>query len=340
MSPSALLTRDLDVDFELLRQITSAALIGVLRSAVWPKGPGIASFPSLQYLLRSADPEPIQCGLVPGGCGSAMDAKALLDAGKLSAAVEQLIQDVRTHPVDSRLRTFLFELLCFAGDYQRAERQLDVIAQQNAGVEVGALTYRNVLAAERARIAVAKDDSLPTFLLEPPPFAKLHVTALHRLREGKPAEARVLLMQAEKLQPLVSGKVDGTAFSDFYDGDAVLSPFLETIIRDRYVLVPFAQVKRFTVSPPKRLRDLLWAPGSLETLNGPAGDVFFPVLYSGSFRHDDDQVKLGRMTDWEDAGEGLQRGMGQRLFFVDDREKSILEIREIEFTADEHNQSS
>jgi type VI secretion system protein ImpE len=260
-----------------------------------------------------------------------MDARELLEAGKLSAAIEQLNQDVRAHPVDSRLRTFLFELLCFAGDYQRAERQLDVIAQQNPGIETGTAIYRNVLAAEHARVAVATEDSLPTFVLEPPPFAALHLAAMHRLREGQPAEARVLLIQAAEAQPVISGKIDGVAFSDFSDGDAVLSPFLEVIIKDRYVWVPFVQIKQFTVTAPKRLRDLIWVPGTLETLNGPAGEVLFPVLYSGSFRNDDEQVKLGRMTAWEDAGEGLQRGLGQRMFFVDDGEKSILEIDQVEF---------
>jgi len=260
-----------------------------------------------------------------------MNAKDLFDAGKLSAALEELNQEVRAHPIDFRLRTFLFELLCFAGDYQRAELQLDVIAQQNTNIELGAQIYRNALAAERLRIAVATQDSLPTFLLEPPAFAALHVAALHRLREGKSAEARVLLTEAAEVQPLVSGKVDGAPFSDFSDGDAVLSPFLEVIIRERYVWVPFIQVKRFTVAAPKRLRDLLWVPGTLETLNGPAGEVFFPVLYGGSSGNESEQVKLGRMTVWKDAGEGLQRGMGQRMFFVDDGEKSILEIREVDF---------
>ena len=260
-----------------------------------------------------------------------MNAKDLFDAGELSAAVEQLNQEVRVHPTDSRLRTFLFELLCFAGDYQRAERQLDVIAQQSANLELGTQTYRRVLAGERGRIAVATEDSLPTFLLEPPPFVALHLAALRHLGEDKPAEARVLLTQAAEAHPAVRGKVDGQAFSDFSDGDVVLSPFLEAIIRGRYVWVPFAQIRRFTVAAPKHLRDLLWAPGTLETLSGPSGEIFLPVLYSGSFRHQDDLVKLGRMTDWEDAGEGLRRGVGQRMFFVDDGEKSILEIREVEF---------
>jgi protein involved in temperature-dependent protein secretion len=59
-----------------------------------------------------------------------MTAEELLKDGQLSAAVEQLNQEVRSRPTDIQRRTFLFELLCFAGDCQRAERQLDVLGHQ------------------------------------------------------------------------------------------------------------------------------------------------------------------------------------------------------------------
>ena len=74
-----------------------------------------------------------------------MTAEELLKAGHLSAAVEQLNQEVRSRPTDIQRRTFLFELLCFAGDYQRAERQLDVLGHQSATAEIGVQVYRHIL---------------------------------------------------------------------------------------------------------------------------------------------------------------------------------------------------
>ena len=50
-----------------------------------------------------------------------MTAEELLKAGHLLAAVEQLNQEVRARPTDIQRRTVLFELLCFAGDWQRAD---------------------------------------------------------------------------------------------------------------------------------------------------------------------------------------------------------------------------
>jgi type VI secretion system protein ImpE len=96
-----------------------------------------------------------------------MKAKELLDAGHLDAAIEQLNQEVKSHPTDSRQRTFLFELLCFAGDYQRAARQLDVIGQQQAA-EVGVQVYRDILVAETARRRLFAEGLRPRFLFDTP----------------------------------------------------------------------------------------------------------------------------------------------------------------------------
>src|SRR5260370_40260145 len=115
---------------------------------------------------------------------NAMNAKDLFDAGRLSAALEQLNEEVRAHPAEAGSRTLLFEALCFAGDYKRAQRQLEALGQLDSKLEAAVAVYRNLLAADQARIANALEDQLPVFLLEPPAVASLYLTALHRLREG------------------------------------------------------------------------------------------------------------------------------------------------------------
>jgi type VI secretion system protein ImpE len=59
--------------------------------------------------------------------------------------------------------------------------------------------------------------------------------------------------------------------------------------------------------------------------------MFVPALYSDSWKSSDDRVRLGRMTDWRDAGEELFVGEGTKLFWMDGKEKSILDVRTIEF---------
>ena len=56
-------------------------------------------------------------------------AKELFDAGKVREAAKEITNFLRDHPMDTASRTFLFELLCFSGEYVRAEKQLSVLAQ-------------------------------------------------------------------------------------------------------------------------------------------------------------------------------------------------------------------
>jgi type VI secretion system protein ImpE len=260
-------------------------------------------------------------------------AKELLQTGQLSAAIAQLNQEVRSHPTDSQLRTFLFELLCFAGDFTRAERQLDVIAQQEATTEVGVQVYHNVLEAERARQRLFSEGLGPNFLFDPPSYVHLHLEAVNRLREANYIEVGALLEESASSRSHFKGKLDGDPFQDFRDGDDLLAPVLEVIVRNTYIWLPFEQIKRLAISTPKRLRDLLWIPATLESHLGPVGEVFLPVLYAGSSEHADDQVKLGRMTDWRDVTDELALGVGQHLFFIDGQDRGILEVRDLAFEA-------
>ena len=80
-----------------------------------------------------------------------MTAGQLFQAGKLDQAVQALGAELRDNPGDVQRRTFLFELLCFAGAYDRAEKHLDVLAQGGKDAQLGALLYEGALHAERTR---------------------------------------------------------------------------------------------------------------------------------------------------------------------------------------------
>ncbi len=260
-------------------------------------------------------------------------AKALLDAGKLGEAIEELTREVKAHPADAARRTFLFEVLCFAGEWDRAEKQLDAIAHQNLKAEVGVQVYRNNLKAERDRRKLYSDGLQPHFLSEPPAYVDLHVAAINRLREGNLAEARATLDRAEEQRPALSGTFNGTPFEDFRDWDDILGPVLELILNGQYTWLPFEQIKHMEISAPKTMRDLMWASARLESTDGTVGEVYVPTLYAGSHESQNDQVRLGRMTDWRRVSDDLSLAVGLRLFLVDGDDKPLFEARAVEFEA-------
>jgi type VI secretion system protein ImpE len=231
-----------------------------------------------------------------------MTAKELFQAGKLNEAVEALGVEVRNNPTDARRRTFLFELLCFKGDYDRAEKHLNVLADATPDSRIGAVLYFSALHAERLRQDLFEKKDYP-------------VTPA----TGNPR----------------GGTLNGQPFQILEDADPRVGPRLELFAAGAYLWLPLEHIESIEMEAPKRLRDLLWIPALVRT--GPAfkdkelGEVLLPVLAPFSWKHPDDNVKLGRATEWAEL-DGLSVPSGQRTFSVDDEDVPLLEIRKIEFT--------
>ncbi len=264
------------------------------------------------------------------------EAKIQLDAGNLNGAMDAALSVVKSNPNDSQARTFLFELACFAGNWERAEKQLDVIGHQDVNAMIGSHIYRQNLAAERNRLRLFSDSLKPEFMMSPPRYVEDLLAANNRIREGNVAEAREILDKVEEERPAFACQINGEDATDFRDYNDLTSCVFEVIVKETYVWLPFEQVEKIKFAAPKTLRDLFWIQAEIETTNGTNGEMFIPALYANSFKSDNDQVRLGRMTDWTDAGGEVFIGEGLRLFWSDGKDKPILELNEIVFTPTEN----
>lgn len=232
-----------------------------------------------------------------------MKARALLDEGRLGEAIESLGVELRSNPGDAQRRAFLFELLCFAGDFDRAEKHLDILAGGGEKAAMGALVYRSALHAERTRQKMWREGSYPR--------------------------------HNEKLPP-VTGTINGKPFKSITDADPRIGPRMEIFAAGQYSWLPLASVAKVSMGEPKRLRDLLWAPAKLLTAEGyqglDLGEVMTPVLTPRSDESDDPAVRLGRATEWVRWDDGAEAPLGQKLFLIDGEEMPILELRELVIT--------
>ncbi|HEX3727818.1 MAG TPA: type VI secretion system accessory protein TagJ [Pirellulales bacterium] len=262
-----------------------------------------------------------------------MNVKQLFDSGNLPGAIDALTEEVKAHPADPARRTLLFELLAFAGQFDRAAKQLDVISHQNVEAEWATQVYANILHAEQTRARVFSAGLKPEFFLDPPDYIHLHLDAINRLREGQGDEARALLDRAEEARPAHGGTAGDKPFEDFRDCDDVLAPFLELILIRDYIWLPLEQVRQLEISRPERPRDLLWAPVRVVLADDTSRRAYMPCLYCGSHAHGDNQVKLGRMTDWKSGPDGIVSGAGLREFLVGDDVCAMLELPTITFGA-------
>jgi type VI secretion system protein ImpE len=231
-----------------------------------------------------------------------MNAIELFRAGKLTEAIEAAGAELRPNPTDSKLRTFLFELLCFAGDYDRAEKQLNILAQGGPQVELGVLLYRGALFAERARQELFHGKDLPS-------------------------------NSEDSAAGPFSGTLNGRRFQSLSDADSRIGARLEVLAAGKYLWLPLQHVVSIEIAAPRRLRDLLWIPAVVRV--GPEfkgrelGEVLLPALSPLSWLHPDDTVRLGRQTVWVEQEGGNVVPFGQKLLLVDGEEFPILEIRNI-----------
>jgi type VI secretion system protein ImpE len=233
-----------------------------------------------------------------------MSVQELFRAGKLKESIAQLSGELRDNPGDNQRRTFLFEMLCFAGDYSRAEKHLTLLADASQNAGMGALLYRSAVAAERKRRAFFE--------------AKQY-------------------RDASEIPNLRSGTLNGEPFHAIEDIDPRVGGRLEVFIAGEYVWLPFAHIASVTIGPPRFLRDLLWSSATIMARPGvedkDMGEVLLPILYPFSSNHERDSVKLGRETDWVlSQEEPMEIPFGQKLFVLDgERSIPILEIRSLQF---------
>jgi type VI secretion system protein ImpE len=230
-----------------------------------------------------------------------MDALSLYRAGQLKPAITALGDELRKQPLDAKRRTFLFELLCFAGEYDRAAKQLDILADSSKEAAAGSLLYRSALHAERTRQEMFERGELPLGSAHPAP----------------------------------PGTFNGSAFQRLTDGDPRIGANLEVFIAGSYTWVPFAYVESLTIAAPTKLRDLLWTPAILQATPSfrlqDLGEVLLPATTPLSWRREDDAVRLGRATVWEEDADYGEIPFGQKVFLLDDEEQPILELRSLKF---------
>jgi len=228
---------------------------------------------------------------------------ALYREGRLREAIKALGDELRSNPLDAKRRTFLFELLLFAGEYDRAEKQLDLLAGANADAAAGTLLYRSALHAERTRQAMFANH-------ETPPF---------------------------KDEPVHGGTWNGKPFTEISDSDPRIGANLEVFIAGSYTWIPIHYLRRLEIEPPTNLRDLVWARARVDTSADfrlqELGEVLLPVLCPLSSKHADESVHLGRESAWEQDETYGELPYGAKMMLIDDVEVPLLELRSVTWSA-------
>ncbi|MFT5322564.1 MAG: type VI secretion system protein ImpE [Planctomycetaceae bacterium] len=256
-----------------------------------------------------------------------MTSHEAFQAGRLTEAIELATDTVRNSPTDTDARSFLAVLLCFAGEWERADKQLDSVKLQSTELAIGISLVRQLIRAEQARDDFFNVGRVPEVTNEPSEHLQLTLRASVEQREGKLAEAAVLIASAEEKRPTVTGAHGEQEFSGIRDLDDLLAGVCEVLTSNgKYYLVPFDQIVLLEFKPPEKPLDLLWRQARMIVDDGPDGEVYIPVLYHSSSVSGDEQLRMGRATDWVGDDSGPVRGVGQRELLLGDDTHSLLAL--------------
>ena len=262
---------------------------------------------------------------------TAADIQDLLSTDKLDDAITQMNIEVRTHPTSVDMRALLAELLCIAGNLERADTILSAISELDPGAAVGVALFRQLVRAEQARQQFFTDGRLPEFISKPGPLLEIELRAAVALRSGSADEVATLLAEREAERGAVAGVADGVPFDDFRDLDDLCAAHLEVLTSTgKYFWVPVTSVTAIEFRKPERRRDLIWRRAHLSVTEGPDGEVFMPSIYVA--RDSAPGHRLGHVTDYDAGPGGCSFGKGLRTFLVGEHSKNMLEFGKVEFS--------
>jgi type VI secretion system protein ImpE len=237
---------------------------------------------------------------------------------------------VRASPTEAAQRTYLFQLQCVLGNWEKALAQLQSAAQFDPSAIPMAQLYREAIRCEVFREDAFAGKRKPNLLGNPPQWLGYLCEALTLAASEKYDEAATLRETALELAPTSAGHMDDTAFDWIADADSRIGPVCEVFMNGQYYWIGFDQIASIAFDAPSDLRDLVWCPATLELRNGGKHPALIPTRYVGSSAVSD-ECALSRKTAWFEKASDTWIGIGQRMFATDAGEFAQLDVRKITF---------
>ncbi|HVY16865.1 MAG TPA: type VI secretion system accessory protein TagJ [Rhodopila sp.] len=263
------------------------------------------------------------------------DAREALRSGDVEGAMAALKQDVRKSPRDPKLRTFLFQMFCVTGEWDRALTQLSVAAELDPLAYPMSQAYQAAIRCEILREKVFRGERSPTVLGDPGEWLPLLMEATRLLAAGQPADAARLRDAAFDAAPATAGALNDNAFEWIADSDPRLGPVLEVFLNGNYMWVPYFRIKAIHVDAPADLRDQVWMPARFTWTNEGEAVGFVPTRYPGTLETKNPAAILSKATDWVDLAPDWSVPVGQRVLVTDAEETALMDVRTLLLTAPE-----
>lgn len=257
-----------------------------------------------------------------------------LAAGYLDEAIELAQQKLKKSPADNDLRAYLVEMLCIAGQLERADEVLTALARRHPDWIPGAANLRQLLRAQQARLALRAGQLADDVVATPGPALEALLAINFHLGQGELEEAQEAAFALERARTSCDFTTDGS-YRDIRDCDDSLNGYLEGLGTDgRFYLWQWGEIASLRLHPATSPVELVWRRAEINLADGRQGEAFVPLTYTAELN---DSYSLGRETDWQEHASGLVTGLGLKMFLVGDSALSLEQMVQITRQAEVSN---
>jgi len=247
----------------------------------------------------------------------------------LDEEIAAVQQKIRSEPTSPKWRMGLFQRFCQAGRWEKALEQLEAYGHMSPEGAAFAVAYRVAIEQEQVRERVFRGEVDPVLPDGADEWLKVLASALKRQTVGT-LSASELRAQALQLAPTSSGTLDDKSFEWIADADSRLGPVCEAILNGRYQWIPFNMIESIRIIAPASACDLVWLSAGIKFWKRESSPALIPARYPLSSGETDAHLRSA-LTTWEEQETDTWVGSGVRVLTTDRQEKSLLDIRRIEF---------
>ncbi|MDR1967548.1 MAG: virulence protein SciE type [Burkholderiaceae bacterium] len=247
----------------------------------------------------------------------------------LDGEIAFIQQKIRSEPTVPKWRMGLFQRYCQAGRWQKALEQLQAYARMFPQGEAFAYAYRVALQQEQVRERVFRGELDPPLPEDAQEWLQVLASTLKRESAGS-LTASDLREQALQIAPTSSGTLDDRPFEWIADADLRLGPVCEAIFDGQYQWIPYNRIESIRIVAPSSVCDLVWLSAGIKFWGVESRPALIPARYPLIEGLTDAHLRSA-LTTWEDQGNDVWIGRGVRILTTNDEEKSLLDVRRIDF---------
>ncbi len=261
--------------------------------------------------------------------------------GNLETALANAKEYVRDNPECEQGRSLLLQLYLFAGEFDKASRQLDVLELNHQADPASFINLK--LIAEMINAAITRREffrqvtELPLMFEEDKPWLEPAYQLLSAFQTGalEAGQVEQLLDQARQEFNFSCLTQDDPEAGLLIEPDDMTAPLLEVFTpKSGYSWLAWHNISSVEFFPYEKPIDLMFRRALIKRVgDDPSASpmpVYIPVVYAQT-PLTDTNASMGRVTDWvASEATGLVQGIGQKCLLVGDELVPLLQIRSLE----------